>query len=239
MSKPQKTGSGAVRPERRGSTGRGGSAAPSTHVRPPRQARSRATLDRILRATHELLEEKRFDDITIAEIVERAQSSIGAFYVRFSDKAALLDYIDELYAREMVEAAEVGARASTSGSTLEEDVRGLVAFLARVHRIQPGLLRTLIVEARRQGEGAFRERTRRMNRRVPALMDRLLVHSGEMGHPEPRRAVYLGLMMVLSAIREVTLFPEGLAEFVDYDEDELVDELTSAYLRYLRVERLS
>ncbi|MDX1578805.1 MAG: helix-turn-helix domain-containing protein [Gemmatimonadota bacterium] len=189
-----------------------------------------------MRATHELLEVKPFDQITIAEIVERARSSVGAFYVRFPDKAALLDYLDELYAREMVEAAEVGARASTSGSTLEGEVRGLVAFLVRIHRIRPGLLRTLIIEARRQGEGPFRERTRRMNRRIPALMDRLLVHDGVMGHPEPRRAVYLGLLMVFSAIREVTLFPEGLAEFVDYEGDELIEELTSAYLRYLRVE---
>lgn len=213
------------------------STAPSSAaLRAPKQARSRATLDRIVRATQELLETKRFDDISIAEIVSRARSSVGAFYVRFPDKAALLDHLDELYARQMVSAGESAARSARAETTLAEDVRGLVGFLVHVHRLQPGLLRTLIVEARRQADGPFRDRTRRMNRTIPAVMERLLEHSDQIGHPEPRRAAYLGLLMVFSAIREVILFPEGLAEFVDYGDDELTDELTSAYLRYLRVE---
>ncbi len=208
-------------------------------VRAPKQARSRATLERIVRATRELIETKRFDDISISEIVKRARSSVGAFYTRFPDKAALLDYLDELYAREMVEAAGGAARMSMTETTLTEDVRGLITFLVQIHRLQPGLLRTLIVEACRQSEGTFRERTRRMNRTIPPVMDRLLARGDEIGHPEPRRAVYLGLLMVFSAIREVTLFPEGLAEFVDYEDDELIDELTVAYLRYLQVEAIS
>lgn len=208
-------------------------------VRPPRQARSQATLERILEATRELLETRTFDEISISEIVRRARSSVGAFYTRFPDKAALLDHLDELYARRMIECGEAVARErGGSDTTLVEEVRGLVTFLVRLHRIQPGLLRTLIVEARRQGEGAFRERTRRMNRTIPPVMERLLAHHDEIGHPEPRRAVYLGLLMVFSAIREVTLFPEGLAEFVDYDGEELIEELSAAYLRYLRVEEV-
>lgn len=209
----------------------------SAAVRTPRQARSRATLDRIVTATQELLETKTFDEISVTEIVTRARSSVGAFYGRFPDKAALLDHLDELYARRMVEWGEAAAKEGRrSDTTLAAAVRELITFLLRLHRTQPGLLRTLIVEARRQSEGPFRERTRRMNRRIPPIMERLLAVNDEIAHPEPRRAAYLGLLMVFSAIREVTLFPEGLAEFVDYDDEELVAELTGAYLRYLRVE---
>lgn len=212
-------------------------AANAAGLRVPRQVRSRATLDRFVWATQELLETKTFDEISVSEIVARAGSSVGAFYVRFPDKAALLDYMDELYATRIVEIGEAvaGERAGPD-ITLAEEVAGVVDFLVRLHRVQPGLLRTLIVEARRQSEGSFRERTRRMNRTIPPVMERLLAHESEMGHPEPRRAVYLGLLMVFSAIREVVLFPEGLAEFVNYDDDELVRELTGAYLRYLKVE---
>ncbi len=209
----------------------------SSAVRTPRQARSRATLDRIVSAAQELLETKTFDEISVSEIVDRARSSVGAFYARFPDKAALLDHLDELYARRVIELGKMAAREGRDPeTTLAEEVRGLVRFLVRLHRIQPGLLRTLIVEARRQSEGPFRERTRRMNRTVPPIMERLLARSHEIRHPEPRRAVYLGLLMVFSTIREVALFPEGLAEFVDYDDDELVTELTGAYLRYLQLE---
>ncbi len=205
------------------------------NLRAPQQARSRATLDRIVGAVQELLETKTYDEITVSEIVDRANSSVGAFYTRFKDKAALLDHLDELYARRIVECGQEAASEWGSATTLAADVRGLVSFLLQLHRLQPGLLRTLIVEARRQGEGSFRDRTRRMNQTIPPVMERLLARSDEIGHPEPRRAVYLGLLMVFSAIREVTLFPEGLAEFVDYDDEELVAELTAGYLRYLHV----
>ena len=57
-----------------------------------------------------------------------------------------------------------------------------------------------------------------------------------MRHPDPERAVYLAFLLVFSAIRETTLFPEGLADLVDFDRDELTDELTDAFLAYLRVE---
>ena len=208
----------------------------STAVRAPRQARSQATLDRITAAATELLETKTFDEISVAEIVSRAKSSIGAFYARFDDKAALLDYLDEVYARRVVEVGRAAAEEAPGKVGPVEQIRGLVTYLVRLHRIQPGLLRTLIVEARRQPEGAFRERTRRMNRTIPPVMARLLRHADEMRHPDPERALYLGLLMVFSTIREVVLFPEGLAEFVDYDDVDLIAELTSAYLRYLRVE---
>ncbi len=165
--------------------------------RVPRQARSRATVDRIVRVTEALLETKAFDEIAVAEIVARAGSSVGAFYARFPDKAVLLDHLDELYARRIMEIgkAVAGERASPD-ATLVDEVSGLVEFLVRLHRLQPGLLRTLIVEARRQSEGAFRERTRRMNRTIPPAMERLLAHESEMGHPEPRRAVYLGFLLL-------------------------------------------
>jgi len=208
----------------------------SPAVRAPRQARSRATLDRIARSTTELLETKTFDEISVAEIVERARSSVGAFYARFEDKAALLDYLDELYARRVLDIGERLASEADRATSLEEKIRGLVGYLLRLHRVQPGLLRTLIVEARRQGEGRFRERTRRMNRTIPPVMESLLEHSERMAHPDPDRAVYVGLLMVFATIREVVLFPEGLAEFVRHEDAALIDELTRAYLRYLGVE---
>ena len=208
-----------------------------TLLREPRQARSRATLDRIVRATGELLTSRTFDEITVADIVDRAGSSVGAFYARFRDKEALLDHLDERYARRTESSAAAAATAEPA-PTIEAEIERLIRFLVRMHRIEPGLLRTLIVEARRQGEGRFRDRTRRMNRRIPPVMDRVLAHRARMAHPEPERAVYLGLLMVFSAIREVVLFPEGLAEFVDLDDEALVRELTDAYLRYLRIQEV-
>jgi AcrR family transcriptional regulator len=59
-------------------------------VRAPRQARSQATLERFVDATDELLATRRFEDITVADIVARAERTVGSFYARFDDKYAVL-----------------------------------------------------------------------------------------------------------------------------------------------------
>jgi AcrR family transcriptional regulator len=66
-----------------------------TTTRAPRQARSRATFDRLLAAAAELLAERRFEEATVAELVRRAGSSVGAFYARFGSKEALFHELDE------------------------------------------------------------------------------------------------------------------------------------------------
>lgn len=59
-------------------------------VHAPRQARSQETLERFVEATRELLEERAFEDITVADIVTRAERTVGSFYARFDDKYAVL-----------------------------------------------------------------------------------------------------------------------------------------------------
>lgn len=203
-------------------------------VRSPQQARSRDTLRRIVDATRALLEEKPFDEISVTEITERARSSVGAFYNRFSDKEALLDYLDELYAREVIEQARAWADPEAcEGASLRELIEGLLRFLVDFHRQRPGLLRTLILEARRHPEGAFRERTERMGSRIPPLLDILAARSEEITHPNPKRAVWLGFVLVFHTIRELILFPEALPPGPAPGDEELVAELTDVYLAYL------
>src|SRR2546430_7916872 len=65
--------------------------------RPPQQTRSQETLDRILDAAERVLDEKSFTEATLAEIMERAGVTVGAFYRRFPDKDALLHLLDERF----------------------------------------------------------------------------------------------------------------------------------------------
>jgi len=73
----------------------------STHrgtkpTHPAKQERSRQTLRRLLDATSTLLQNKSFDDISITEIVESADSSVGAFYARFKDKEGILEQLGQI-----------------------------------------------------------------------------------------------------------------------------------------------
>ena len=69
-------------------------------VRAPRQARSQETLERFLAATQQLLEERPFDEITVADIVGRADRTVGSFYARFDDKYAVLyELVQSVFSR--------------------------------------------------------------------------------------------------------------------------------------------
>lgn len=72
----------------------------STWVHAPRQARSQETFERFLSATDELLCEDSFDQITVTDIVQRADRTVGSFYARFDDKYAVLyELVSRAYAR--------------------------------------------------------------------------------------------------------------------------------------------
>ena len=68
---------------------------------PPRQARSRESMSRVLEAFSALLREKPYDRIRVDEIAAKASTSTSSIYARFKDKRAIL----------MVMHVDVAARA--------------------------------------------------------------------------------------------------------------------------------
>ena len=64
--------------------------------RPPKQLRSHRTLERIARASFEILEEDGAGGLTVHAVIARARSSVGSFYARFSGRDELLAYLGEM-----------------------------------------------------------------------------------------------------------------------------------------------
>jgi AcrR family transcriptional regulator len=56
-----------------------------------RQKRGQVTYDALIETCFELLREKDFDEISIAELAQKAGYSVGAFYARFRSKDELFD----------------------------------------------------------------------------------------------------------------------------------------------------
>jgi AcrR family transcriptional regulator len=56
-----------------------------------RQQRGQITYDALIETAFALLEDKEFDEISIAELARTAGYSVGAFYARFRSKAELLE----------------------------------------------------------------------------------------------------------------------------------------------------
>ena len=164
----------------------------SSAVHPPKQSRSRRTLERIRRAALEILDEQGPEGLTVQAIVARARSSVGSFYARFDGKD---DLIADLGEQMWVDAAtrwdEALAVRSWDGRSLAELADGVVALLADTRRADVLVLRAL--EATGGGGDAARRFRAHVRR---GLADVLLSRRDEMDHPRPEVAVDVGIVSV-------------------------------------------
>lgn len=204
-------------------------------VRPPQQARSQETLDRILDAAEVLVAEKGFEDASVAEIVRRAGSSVGAFYARFQDKDGLLYALYERYLEQATATADAALDpARWEGADVPRILRAVVRFLVTIYREQTGLIRAFVL--RNHVDADFAARQQRLSHYVNEKLARLLLaRRAEIGHADPERAVVFGMTQVFSALEGVMLFGETRSSSLTLSDDELATELTRAFLAYLGV----
>ncbi len=102
-------------------------------VRPPLQDRSQKTMERLLASAEECIVEVGFEKATIAQIAKRADSSVGAFYARFSDKDALLRCLIDRFVYEAKATMDAAMKPSLWGEKPVSAVCAeLLAFLSAV-----------------------------------------------------------------------------------------------------------
>lgn len=209
---------------------------PDLHwIRPPRQARSQETLDRILDAAEALVAEKGFEDSPVAEIVQRAESSVGAFYARFRDKEGLLHALYERYYDEAVATTDATLSPDRwDGAEASELISAVIPFLVSIFRERRGLMRAFVVRNHTHPE--FQARQQRLSHYVIARLSALLLARREqLSHRDPERATRFGFMLVFSALETMILFGEMRDSLLSLSDDSLAAELTRTTLAYLGV----
>lgn len=172
------------------------------HLTPPKQSRSQKTLERIVRASLDILEAEGVDGLTVQAIVKRARSSVGSFYARFAGKDDLLEYLGERVWREAAQRwDEALASRDLSGLTLPELVEGAVRLLADAGRSRASYLKALERAPNTGGDAylAFQGHV------VQGLEKLLLDRASEMDHPDPALAARLGLRAVVALLEEPPL----------------------------------
>lgn len=201
--------------------------------RPPQQSRSQATLDRILDAAETVLAEKSFGEATLAEIMDRAGVTVGAFYRRFPDKDALLHLLDNRFFAELHELAQTSLGAARwETATIPEIVYGFTEIAVQLYKERRGLLRSLFLRART--DPVIMQSAREVNAHyIDRLRTLLLARADQIRHPAPERAVELGFMILVGALRETVLFGEVWPNPQGVVDDGLSKELARSYLAYL------
>lgn len=204
-------------------------------VKQPSQDRSRQKLERILDAAETLLEKRSFDDITVADIMQRVRASVGVFYTRFADKDALLVALEQ---RHLEELAATGERTldpgAWAGESLESFVRALVSFAVRFHRRRRGLLRALVLRSHAGAGRRYAGAESRHNTTLARFVDIVAAKRSEVGHADARLAGGVAYLMMLGVLREKILFGDGVAGAVRCSDRRLTEELTKALLAYLQ-----
>ena len=204
-------------------------------INPPQQARSQETLERLLDAAEELIEERGFENISVAEITRKARSSVGAFYSRFKDKQGLLHYLHERFSQQAAATARDALDpARWEGVGVHEICRELVQFLVELYSRRGGLILTFQSHIRSDSEIAARMLANNMT--VTSLLFALLSRKREeIGHPNPELAVALATRLIFGSLNERALVSHVLPEALNYDDETIVNELTRAFTAYLGV----
>jgi AcrR family transcriptional regulator len=173
----------------------------------------------------------------VAEIARKARVSVGGFYARFPSKAALLQYFDAAIVEGILARAD---RELDPERLAAADARAVVTAYVRLavrtfrrHRV---VLQQVALRSRTSADAAFQERVRAANAFLHGRFRLLLEQRrGEIGHPDPRAAIDLGLTFVSGAMREYVLFAEFRPDFAPLGDARLVRELADAFCAYLRI----
>jgi AcrR family transcriptional regulator len=200
----------------------------------PVQARSQETLDRFLTAADSLLQEQPFDDITVAQIVDRAERTVGSFYARFADKDALVRTLAQNVANELVTDMSVKFAPDQWASTpIEELMRAAVGASATIfHRYAHVVRAALMLAARDEDARAFRQRN--YLAMGHAFLAALRSHGDGQQRELSDQAIHDTIEVVTSVLDTRLLYAEAWQPGGTLDLDAEIEDITAIALRVLR-----
>jgi len=170
----------------------------SSLARAPKQGRSRQSLERIIEATIELLRERAYDQITLAEICERSGVSTGALYGRVAGKDELLRVVQVRFLERLDQQfTQEATRIASHARGLRQVVPAVVASLGMLLKQHSTVLRAFMLRA--PTDAAIQAAGQKSARDDSAKFVRLLqACRTEIRHPQPERAIQSGMLLIYS-----------------------------------------
>lgn len=194
--------------------------------KPPRQARSQATVSAILDATVRIFEREGFEAATTTRIATVAGVSVGTLYQYFSHREAIVDALQDREFERAFELVRELLSENNLANTPRETTTRVLRALMSLYSECPGLHRVLTIE----GLSAVKaDRVHAFDLRIIAIIRHFLAATGA---PVRRENVDAAAFLAFQAVRASMLAyllerPAGLSE------ESLVTEVADMILRYL------
>ena len=181
------------------SGGSDASAPESAGLRPPRQGRSKASLDRVLAAAAEILVEGGYSAFTINDVARRAGASSGLIYARFEHKAALFEAVLVREMTRMVNEENAALEALAQRHLPTPDlIEGIVRILADLAHREAPLTQAFMERTTLEPRLILHvKRLRTAPKRIAAL---LVERSADLGRDDPERAADMAFWIATSAL---------------------------------------
>ncbi|MFB6775105.1 TetR/AcrR family transcriptional regulator [Streptomyces sp. NPDC056337] len=197
-----------------------------THYREPRQARSAATLARMLQAAEELASEVGLEELTIAGVAERADMSVGSIYRRFEGKEQLISALTArmLDRREEYVAKQLRAAEPSLSGVLHVYAHALLRSFAEGGNLFTELLRT-------RAGGALDRGARTISEIHRFLIDAAMPYVDQIRRPAPEAALDTAARALLGACFHNSLRPDRFTSEAALHR--YADELRDMALAYL------
>lgn len=206
----------------------------------PQQARSRESLQKLLRAATEVLGQHGVEGATIPRIAHHAGLTPGSVYRRFHDKEALL----EQAILGMLERQDQTSRSLTPEMAREIPLRvfadQIINSIVVGYRMRAPLIRAMRQFVDGRPSAAFKKKASRLElQSFERIVDLFMTHGDRIQHPHPRLAISTALMIVISTVHELVVRHTDLGRWkhlLPEDDQALKRELVRAFLSYLGVE---
>ena len=208
----------------------------------PQQKRSRESLRKLQRATAEVLGQHGVEGATIPRIAHHAGLTPGAIYRRFHDKDALLESTILGMLERQDERLKAGLTPTAAGQIpLPVFADQIISGMVLSYRVNASLLRAMRTFVQSRANTAFWKTACKFEvRAIEHVVNLFLTHRKEIKHPDPRTAVAMAFMLVVSTLYEIVVMPTDLGplkSFLPKDDQALKRELVRAFLSYLGVEQ--
>ncbi len=201
----------------------------------PRQLRSLDAMQRIAHAGRQLLAEREFDDVSVADIAAAAGISVGAFYLRFRSKehlvAFLLGDVSEML-QDQVRRESDSSR--WRGASLYEVLSWYLGAAAEAFAAHRGVLRPATMIARQTRDPELLELLTNFNTTAHGRFRTLMLERRHLiAHHDPELALNMVLLWTSAAIREAVLYREPVSKLGPAGRNQLIRELTVGAVAYL------